>query len=458
MTRKASTALFAVQDISVVLGSPPQSSSSKAYVSRTPSVVAVVITLAACNVPVRHGGAGVGTLTRGDAAGAMDGSAGSVCGRGVVVVEQGPDYLSTNVALLANDGSVLQGSLASSATSSVGLTAPLTGDVVPPTAAAHGSEIVLVDRGAGASRLVWVDLATAKRRILPVDTGFASYPQDFAQVSATKAYVPRYGQNPSAGKVPFDSGSDLLVVDPMAQAITGSIDLRSAVDEAGTHVLPDAMKAVVVGPRAFVLLAALSSDSSANTSSRLVTVDVATDAITDVLTLEGFEDCAGLAVSPDETALAVLCSGAGNIQTSPTELTGSGLAVIDVNAAPVVVKSFRAADLGQNRIGFSGDYSGDTSLVFQTFGYSDVSTGAEAKDTLVRLDLTSGRNEVLLDGAPFSLGGIACRCGACFVADSDRQGGVVHRFAVDDAGALSNDRPKKVERDPGLRPRTLGKF
>jgi hypothetical protein len=420
------------------------------------AAIAVVIALAGCNVPVRRGGGGV--VLSGDAAGGMDGAAGPACGRGVVVVEQGPDYLSTNVALLANDGSVLQGSLASSATSSVGLTAPLTGDVVPPTTAAAGDQVVLVDRGAGANRIVWVDLATAKRRILPVDTGFASNPQDYAQVSATKAYVPRLGENHSAGKEPFDSGSDLLVVDPTALSVIGSIELGPAVDEAPAHPLPDAMKAVVLGSRAYALLAALSPDSSANVSSRLVAVDVASDAIRDVLSLDGFEDCAGFAVSADRTTIAVLCAGGGNIQTSPTELDGSGVVLVDVTSAPAVKKSFRAADLGQNRVGFFGDYSGDESLVFQTFGYSDVSTGATSKDELLRLDLASGRSEVLLDGAPFSIGGIACTCGACFVADSDRQGGVVHRFAVDGAGELSNDRPIKVERDPGLLPRTLGKF
>jgi hypothetical protein len=428
-------------------------------VSRTSSLAAgaAVIALAGCNVPVRHGGGGVGTL---DAAGGMDGSAGSECGRGVVVVEQGPDYLSTNVALLANDGSVLQGSLASSATSSVGLTAPLSGDVVPPTAAADSGEVVVVDRGAGASRLVWVDLATAKRRVLPVDTGFDSNPQDYAQISATKAYVPRYGQNRSPGEMPFDSGSDLLIVDPTALTITGSIDLRPVVDEASTHTLPDAAKTVVLGSRAYALLSVLSAspDSSANASSRLVTVDVESDAIQGVLSLDGFEDCAGLAVSPDRKNIAVFCSGGGNIQASPTELAGSGVVVVDITSTPAIEKSFRAADLGQNRVGFFGDYSSDASLVFQTFGYTDVSTGASSKDTLVRLDLASGQNAILLDGTPFSIGGIACTCGACFVADSDRQGGVVHRFSVDGRGALSNDRPIKVERDPGLLPRTLGKF
>jgi hypothetical protein len=88
------------------------------------------------------------------------------------------------------------------------------------------------------------------------------------------------------------------------------------------------------------------------------------------------------------------------------------------------------------------------------------SGGGSIQDTLVRLDIESGQVNVVLDGAPFSLGGIACDvvCGACFVTDSDRQGGVVHRFAVDATGRLSDDRAIKAESSIGLAPRTLGKF
>jgi hypothetical protein len=134
--------------------------------------------------------------------------------------------------------------------------------------------------------------------------------------------------------------------------------------------------------------------------------------------------------------------------------------VVDITATPVVKSSYRAADLGENRIGFSGDYAGASAILFQTFGYSDLSGASVSKDTLVRLDLESGQADLVLDGAPFSLGGVACdvACGSCFVADSDRTGGVVHRLAVDAMGRVSDDRSIKAERAVGLAPRTLGKF
>lgn len=427
--------------------------------ARAPANAALALgaLVTACNVPLPHRSAGAGPLP--DAASGMDGSA--ACGRGVFVVEEGVNYDSTNVALLSLTGGVLQGSVASSATASVGLTAPLSGDVVPPTGRLSGHEIVLIDHAQGTNRIVFVDIesAAATRRFLPVGTGFWSNPYDYAPVSPAKAYVPRYGENDSPGAQPFDTGSDLLIVNPSSLSITGSIDLRTALGKDSSHATANPASAVVVGDRTFVLLATLTAFAGVFPS-RVVAVDNETDTITDVLVLDGFENCSGLGVSPSQKALAVFCSGSGSIQTSPTALDGSGVVLVDVNATPAVAKTFLAADLGKNRVGFYGDFSSENALVFQTFGYDDVDTGSSSKDALLRLDIETGEHQLLLDGPPFSIGGIACdaACGACFVADSDRMGGVVHRYALDPSGRLSGDRLIKAEQDVGLPPRTLGKF
>lgn len=429
--------------------------------SKAPRLFFAALVSSACNVNTPRRPAGIESFDASEQRDAVASDGSTVhCGRGVFVIEQGPDYQSTNVAVLATDGTVLQESIASSATNSVGLTAPLSGDVVPPTNSIPGDEIVLVDRAMGAERLVWVELKTAARRVLPVDTGFASNPQDYVQIGLSKGYVPRYGHNAEPGRQPFDSGSDLLIVDPSKMTITGSIDLRPALGKQAAGAQPDAVQVVIVGERAYVLLEVLANDFSASAPSRLVTVDVTTDGITDVLTLDGFHNCAGLMVSPLSTALGILCSGGGNIQASPTNLDGSGVVVVDITATPVIQTSYRAADFGENRVGFSGDYASASTILFQTFGYSDLSGATVSKDALVRLNLESGQAEVELVGDPFSLGGIACdiACGACFVADSDHQGGVVHRFTVDTMGRMSNDRAIKAESTFGLAPRTLGKF
>ncbi len=423
--------------------------------------VSLTLCLVACNVPVPHGSHGVTIDGGADASSSRDGSAGA-CGRGIVVVEQGSGFASTNVGLVAADGTVLSGSIASSATASVGLSAPLSGDVVPPTDPVLGSEIVLIDQAQSTNRIVWVDVATAARRTLSVETGFWSDPSDYVQLSPHKAYVPRLGQNATPGEQPFDMGSDVLVVDPTSLAVTGSINLRPALGSDASDALPDANKITVVKGRAFVLLGALAPETfSASIPSRLVTLDVETDAITSVLTLDGFENCTGLATSPSQNTLAIFCSGEGSIQNDPTDVTGSGIVVLDISGTPRMTSSIPAARIGNNRVGFYGDFASEDALVVQTFGYTDATSGVTlSTDTLNRIELATGTSELVLDGDPFTIGGVACLpdCGTCFVADAGRQGGIVHRFALDAAGELSDDTPIKVETNPGLPPQTLGKF
>jgi hypothetical protein len=94
----------------------------------------VCLLAAGCNVPLPKASRGAHV---GDAAVADGG--GGACSRAVVVTES--DYMSTNVALLGLDGSVLAPNVASSATSAVGLAAPLSGDVVTPTMPVRGAEL-----------------------------------------------------------------------------------------------------------------------------------------------------------------------------------------------------------------------------------------------------------------------------------------------------------------------------
>ena len=410
-----------------------------------------------CNVPLPRGSQGAHL---GDAS-AADGGEPGACSRSVVVTES--DYMSTNVALLGLDGSVLAPNVASSATGAVGLVAPLSGDVVTPTMPVRGAELVLVDSAQSSSRIVWVDPVTADRRELSVATGFWSDPRDYAEVAGGKAYVSRYNANPTPGKVPFDAGNDVVVLDSSRGVIVGSIDMSDALGDDRGRALADADKIVVAGDRAYVLLGALPRDfSGAQVSSRLVGIDIGRDEVTSVTVLEGLLDCAGLVLSADSKKLAVLCSGKRIDPSAPSDLDGSGVALVDIDSEPRLVKSVAASDFGHGPVGFFGAFTSPSSLLVQTFGYDDPATGESRDDALVRLDLKSGMSEVVLRsaGEPFTLGGVACDvgCGACFVADAKRDGGVVHRFSIDDTGALSADRVIKVETNPGLPPRYVGLF
>jgi hypothetical protein len=419
----------------------------------------ILATLAtfACDVPTPKKPVGANVP---DATTSVDGSV--ACGRGIVVVEQPVDYSSTNVSLVDDDGQVLSTSIASSATSSVGLTAPLSGDVVPPTQRVDGSEIVLLDRAAGASRVVWVDVHdnTAARRELSVAPGnFYANPWDYVAISAEKAYVLRYGTNATPGREPFDAGNDVAVVNPKTPAITGTIDLVSALGGA-TSDLPRPARVVRVGHRAFVLLEVLSATFAVDAPSRLVTIDTDRDQVTDILVLTGFQDCAGLAVSPSSTELAISCTGNQN-QYGPSDLSGSGVVLVDVTDVPKIEKSFSAEILGAGPAGPYIDYATDSELLVQTWGYLPDKPTPDAADTIAQLDLSTGHATTLLrsNDTGFMIWGVVCDapCGVCFASDAGVRGGVLHRYAVE-GSRLTETGLVKTETDPGYPPKTLGRF
>lgn len=423
---------------------------------RSAALVAGAFVVTACDVPAPRGSAGAtipdsGTLTE-------------ACGRGAVVVEQPlEDYGSTNVGLVAWDGTVLAPSIAGSSTSSVGLTAPLSGDVVPPTALVTGPEIVLIDRNRAASKIVWVNVQTAARRELSVAPGgFYANPHDYVALSETKAYVTRFGSNPAPGAAPLDTGSDVVVVDPSVPKLVASISMTGSLGDDAAVALPRPDRIVVANGRAYVLLGALARGFTSTVPSRLAVVDTARDAVTGSLVLSTYRNCAGLALAPSGKRLSVLCSGT-IAQTSASDLADSGVVVVDVSVdPPKIEKTIDASTLGAGPVGFYGDHASDSVLLVQTFGYrTDVPT-PDADDTVQALDVETGATTSLLrsGGTPFSLGGIVCAsaCGTCFVADAARAGGILHRFTGWSERTPEEQDAVKVETDPAYPPETLGRF
>jgi hypothetical protein len=98
--------------------------------------------------------------------------------------------------------------------------------------------LVLVDSAQASSRIIWVDPETAAKHELSVAPGFWSDPRDYAEVAPGKAYVSRYNTNLTPGKVPFDSGNDVLVVDVSGGKIVGSIDMSDALGADGAERSP----------------------------------------------------------------------------------------------------------------------------------------------------------------------------------------------------------------------------
>jgi len=381
------------------------------------------------------------------------------CGRGLVVVES--DYQSSNVSLLDFEGHVLSASLASSRTESSGFGVALSGDVVTPSSAESSARIVLIDRyPAGVLR--FVDLASAQvTGELSVATGFRSNPQDYLALNPQHAYVARYQTNPDPGRQAWDTGGDVLIVDPSVPAITGSIDLSAALSGEPSKFTPHPARLLNVAGRVFALLAAYSSDYSSATSSRLVELDPQTDSLVSTLVLDGLRGCAALAVSPDARELAVGCSG-DDLRDAQPALEGSGLALIDIEGAPRFEKAYRAQELGTAPLGFGLAYAAPGVLFFGTLGHFDESGALSARDSLLRLEVATGQADLLLESAdePFTLGAARCvlACGVCFATDAKRSGGSVLRFVVDAAGGFAAPTEVRAETRVGLPPRYLGEF
>ena len=381
------------------------------------------------------------------------------CGRGLLVVES--DYQSSNVSALGLDGSVLSQSLDSSSTDSGGFGLALSGDVALPSGLQSGPQVVLLDQyPAGVLR--FVDLATARvTSELSVATGFRSNPYDYLSLSEHRAYVARYERNPNSGQQAFDQGADILIIDPSLPQITDRIDLAPAMQGEAPGFSAHPAQLMQVSGRVFALLAAFADDYLTGADSRLVEIDPSTDTLVSTLRLGGLRGCDGLALSPDQAQLAVICSGVDLRSTHPA-LDGSGIALVDISAAPRLSKTFDAADLTSNPLAFSVTYAGPQLLFFGTLGHFDDAGAVAAEDTLLELDTTSAKIGQVLQSQsqPFSLGAIHCalECGVCFAADAERAGGSVLRFAVDPSGKLDAPQAERAETRVGLPPRYLGAF
>jgi len=427
----------------------------------------VVLVVTGCDVPVRDldtggialAGAGGWGSQAVDEAGAGGASrAEPACAHGFAVVSS--DYQSSNVSLLDPTGEVLSASFISSGSTTAGLSASLSGDVVLPTRSTRAGRLALIDRSP-ASVLTWVDLRSGEVEAqLSVATGFDSNPHDYVELSPSKAYVLRFDENLASGREPFDGGNDVLVVDPTAPAITGRIDLAPAMAGVASRFVAHPDRAARVRDRVVVVLGVYRTDLLETAPSRLVVIDPLADAIVQTVVLDGYHACSSLAVSPDEDELAVACAGEWGGDDRP-DIDTSGLVRLRVADQLEIVHRHRAIDFGQGPIAFGLDYASRRYLLLTTYGQFDGRGEPAADDTLIELDLETNESRGVLRsaGKPFTLGDVRCdsTCGVCVVTDAERQGGVVHRLTVEHGG-VSEPTAIRVDDEIGLPPRCLAEF
>lgn len=384
------------------------------------------------------------------------GKGGRTCGRGVAVLST--DYMSTHVSLLGLDGSTLSGTFLTSGSADTNLNAALSGDVVFPSARMK-EEIVLIDRLA-AGVLTFVELETAEVRAqLSVQTGFNANPQDYFRLDEERALVTRLETNPTPGQEPFDIGDDALVLDPEQPAITERLEFSAAVSE-GARARPGRM--LSVGSWLLVHLSGHSADFQEAEDARLAVLDQDTLTIHETITIPGMKNCAGLALSPEQSRLAVSCSGLVKHSDGPApQASGVVLFEITDSAESLTLREegrLEASELLFGPFAPTVSFVDENRILAATYGALEGSD-AGRPDRILLMDLKSGTEGVLLqtEEIPFSLESLLCAeaCGVCFVADAERN--VVHRLEFEE-GALSRKTEHAVETGVALPVRLLGWF
>lgn len=311
-------------------------------------------------------------------------------GPGLVVVNNDPDFATTSISLLdRSTGQVTRGDCIDSGAHPPGVTLALSGDVGVPSWPQPGHPVLLIDRTS--SVLTWLDPATcAPTHQLDVSTGFAANPHDVVGVSPTKAYVTRYGFNPTPTPDPADrdDGDDLLIIDPSVPAVTGRIDLSSYVIPVAGQVMkarPD--HARLVGSTLFVALNEINDDfGKAVGHGRVIAIDTATDQVTATIDIPELADCVDMSYLEDSKTLVVLCTG-DYLARDP--LQTSGIAYVDVTASPpAVVRHQMASAFGGRTLAAYTGIARDGAL---GFGVTPGAFTGAPHDQLWSFDVASGQ-------------------------------------------------------------------
>jgi hypothetical protein len=369
------------------------------------------------------------------------------------------DYVSTQVALSALDGETLSASFVSTASASAtGLAFPFSGDVAVPSTRPPSGRVVLVDRF-GTNVVTWLDPETAKVLTqLPVGTGFESNPQDYLELDERRALVSRWDENPAPGEEAFDAGGDLLVIDTLRPAITGSIALPRDDD------FPPRPGALArIGEEAVVTLERLARDFRSAGDGLLVGVDPASESVSWSLALPGLKNCGGLSLAPSGHRAALACTGFIDSDGRAESIDESALVVFDVSESPPVeLWRFSASEIAGEPLQQEVEFFSESGALVKT----QTTFGGSRNNRLLALDIQTGEVSTLAEARPGSdeagkgvvYGAALCTPGCgnmCLLADADR--GMLRRFAIA-SDALTELSSVRVENVVGLPPRGLGSY
>jgi hypothetical protein len=368
------------------------------------------------------------------------------------------DFMSTQIALSALDGTTQSPSFLSTASleATKGAEIPFYGDVLLPRQTPPSGRVVLIDSTKD-NVITWADPMSGKVQAqLNVTTGFDSDAWDYLEVDSTRAYVSRWNPNGAPGAQPFDSGSDLLIIDTMAPAITGSIPMPV---EQGLPPRPSSM--VQVGNTVVVVLQRTSQDFLTVGESALVGVE--NDAIAWEVHVTGMQTCDRPMLSPSGTQMAMGCEGQLDMNGAVTNTGATGILVYDVTSLPPrPPQRFAVVDQLGSPVQNGVTWVSETMLL----GKTQTPYGGATNNQAFTLDLTTGKTTVLLTagtnamgmGKGLVYGDVLCRPGhgdVCLLADQDV--GKLRRWDIV-GGALMATSDVTVDPTTGLPPSLLGTY
>jgi hypothetical protein len=371
----------------------------------------IVLALQACDVPViRPNEVGVDC--------AAISVPGCPCGLAVADTNRSE---SANIALASLTGWVLSPSIISSASHTPGLSASLGGDVVFPSTPSKGDELVLLDRYPKGV-LTWINITTPRPQVraqISVATGYVANPHDYVPLTPNKAYVTRFDPNSNAGREAFDGGSDILIVDPSVPAITGRIDLPAIFPPSGNLIIhPDRARHIL--DHVYVVLPLYDRPYSNSGQGYLAVIDPKTDSVVQGFPLAGLSGCSGLAVAPNVTSIAVVCSGHWQGSTTANNATSG---IVGLRLSPSVSEIWRipANVVGNRAFGFEVAFVDSTHVLATQLGELGPPI---INDAAFVVDIATGTSTRVLESAnapvTLSVGPCNSACGACFIADAGR--------------------------------------
>jgi hypothetical protein len=285
---------------------------------------------------------------------------------------------------------------------------------------------------------------------LAVGTGFSgANPQDYVEVDSKRAYVSRYGTNPSPGKQMFDQGGDVLILDTAKYAVTG----RIAMPEEDQTLQPSPSGMSWIGSDVAVTLARFSMDYTKAGDGRFVGVSPSTDKIAWTVDIKGLQNCGRVAMSPSGKVAAVACTSIEDQATMKYDPTKSDIVLYDATKSPPVeTKRLGLGTMLNSGLQSEVAFAAEETLVGLTYG-GNATTG----DTVFAVDTSTGKvTSLASSAAAFSLAGLRCSPGCndvCLLGDSAKS--VLRRWHFD-KGVLSPMSDVNVDPTVGFAPVLIG--